>query len=577
MNLFQWIFLPPRFADDAKKTRHALLLHLASFFLFFIPLTLVLLNEIFGNTAERSINWMLGGIAFLQIPVQVLIRKGYMRPAVWLLLSMSWVALTWIASRVEGVSDVAVVCYFLILLGAGYLLGWRAVTLFTTWTILAVWVLAIYEAMGLLRPVPGNPIRIALDLTAIFILASLVIYFVIGALQRSLKSAEEELKERQRVETVLLEEREKLNLALHSANMETWEWDIETGTVSWSSGIEAMFGMEKGQFDGKYETFLSLIHPDDLPRVQQAVERSLSDESYGYVVEHGLVLPNGEMRWLEGRGKLYRDRSGKPVRMAGTVVDITDRKHAEAERERLIRELAAKNTELEQFTYTVSHDLKAPLITIKGFLGFLGEDARAGNHERLESDITRINEAVDKMHRLLNELLELSRIGRMMNPPQLGPFRELVDEAVEVLQGRLESTGAKLVIADDLPVVCGDRRRLLEVVQNLVDNAAKFSASQPAPMIEIGCDGYEKGMPVFFVRDNGIGIPAEHHERIFGLFNKLDPTVDGTGVGLALVKRIVEFHGGRVWVESATSPQGEAGNGATFRFALPLHKTTPAG
>ena len=579
MKFLQLILKAPRFDDDPEKTRHALLLHLTSLFLFFILLALVLLNEIFGNTAERSINWMLGGIAFLQIPVQVLMRKGHIRPAVWLLLSMSWAVLTWIASQVEGVSDVAVVCYFLILLGAGYLLGWRSVILLTALTILAVWVLAFYEVMGLLLPAPANPLRIALDLTVIFILASLEIYFVIGALQRSLKSANKELKERRKVEATLLEEREKLNLALHASKMETWEWEIETGTTFWSNGIEAMFGMEAGQFDGKFATSLSQVHPDDLPNIQQSIERALSDDSYAYVVEHRLFGRDGEIRWLEVRGRVYRDGNGQPVRMAGTVVNITDRKHAEAERERLIRELAAKNTELEQFTYTVSHDLKAPLITIKGFLGFLGEDARAGNRGRLESDITRINEAVDKMNRLLNELLELSRIGRMMNPPQPVPFRELVDEAVEVLQGRLESTGANLVIADDLPLVCGDRRRLLEVVQNLVDNAAKFSAGQPAPMIEIGCEGYEKDMPILFVRDNGIGIPPEHHERIFGLFNKLDPTMEGTGVGLALVKRIVEFHGGRIWVESASSPQGEAGNGATFRFTLPLpfHKTTTAG
>jgi signal transduction histidine kinase len=249
--------------------------------------------------------------------------------------------------------------------------------------------------------------------------------------------------------------------------------------------------------------------------------------------------------------------------MAGTVVDITDRKHAEAERERLIRELAEKNTELEQFTYTVSHDLKAPIITIKGFLGFLREDAHAGNRERLDRDITRINEAVDKMHRLLNELLELSRVGRLMDAPQSVPFRELVDEAVDILEGRLQATRARLEIADDLPLVHGDRRRLLEVVQNLIDNAAKFSAGRLEPLIEIGCETYENGMPVFFIRDNGIGIPAEHHERIFGLFNKLDPMMEGTGVGLALVKRIVEFHGGRIWVES------EAGRGAKFLFTLP--------
>lgn len=577
MSFLRSIFAPPRFDDDPEKTRHALLLHLASLVLFFMLLALIVLNELFGNAAERSINWMLGGFALLQIPVQALMRKGHVRVAIGVLLFAGWVAMTWIASQVEGVSDVAVVCYFLILLGAGYLLGWRAVILLTGLTILAVWGLALLEVTGLIQPVPGNPIRIAVDLTIIFILASLEIYFVVTALRRSLASAKEELKERQKVEAVLREERGKLSLALTASKMETWEWEIEAGTISWSSGIEAMFGMERGQFDGKYETYLSLVHPQDRPNIQQSVERALSDDSYSYVIEHRFLVKDGEIRWLEGRGKVYRDWTGKPIRMVGTVVDITDRKHGEAERERLIRELAAKNTELEQFTYTVSHDLKAPLITIKGFLGFLGEDARSGNRERLESDITRINEAVDKMHRLLNDLLELSRIGRLMNPPQPVPFRELVDEAVEILQGRLESTGVRLEIGEDLPLVCGDRRRLLEVVQNLLDNAAKFSAGQPAPLVEIGCDGYEAGMPILFVRDNGIGIPPEHHERVFGLFNKLDPTAEGTGVGLALVKRIVEFHGGRIWVESALSPQGAPGSGATFRFTLPLYKNTMAG
>jgi len=321
--------------------------------------------------------------------------------------------------------------------------------------------------------------------------------------------------------------------------------------------------MEQGQFDGKYETYLSLIHPKDSSRVQIAINKALSDESYDYVIEHRFIQPTGKVCWLEGRGKVYRDANGEPVRMSGTVVDVTDRKRGEEERERLIRELASKNTELEQFTFTVSHDLKAPIITIRGFLGFLKKDARSGNVERIDKDVTRITEAVDKMHRLLDELLELSRIGRLMDPAQPVPFHSLVDEAVEMLQGRLTGTKVQLKIADNLPTVKGDRRRLLEVVQNLIDNAAKFSAGQSTPLVEVGCDGYEKEMPILFVCDNGIGISPEHHERIFGLFNKLNPTAEGTGVGLALVKRIVEFHGGRIWVES------KVGSGAKFLFTLP--------
>lgn len=560
----------PYFDGEPEKTRHAALLHIASLILFFIPVFLIILNYLFGNSAERSINIVLLGISLLQLPVQFLMRRGHVRSAIKLLLFVAWAAMTWIASRVEGVGDVAVVSYFLIILGAGYLLGWRAVLFLTITTILAIWMLAILETTGLIYPVPGNPIRIAIDLTVIFVIASLEIYFIIATLTSSLNNARNELKERQWAEAALREEREKLNLALHAAKMGTWEWNIDTGTVAWSDGIEAIFGMEKGQFDGRYETYLSLIHPDDFSRIQDAISRALTDENYDYVVEHRFIQPGGEVHWLEGRGRVYRNEAGKSIRMAGTVVDITDRKHAEEERERLLRELADKNNELEQFTYTVSHDLKAPIITIKGFLGLLGMDVRSDNIERIDKDIARINGAVDKMHELLIELLNLSRVGRMMEPSQPVPFRELVNEAADVLQGRFADTQAQLKVADDLPTVLGDRRRLLEVVQNLMDNAAKFSAGQPVPLVEVGWDGYERNMPILFVKDNGIGIPPEYHERIFGLFNKLDPVGEGTGVGLALVKRIVEFHGGRIWVES------ESGRGATFFFTLP-NQPTPAG
>lgn len=242
--------------------------------------------------------------------------------------------------------------------------------------------------------------------------------------------------------------------------------------------------------------------------------------------------------------------------------EISDRKQAEFERENLIRELKDKNAELERFTYTVSHDLKSPLVTINGFLGYLEQDAVSGNMERLKKDTQRINEAVQKMRRLLNELLDLSRIGRMMNAPEMVSFDELVKEALGVVHGRLEENRIHVQVQSNLPVVYGDHPRLVEVLQNLIDNAAKYMGDRKRPCIEIGQRGEENGMPVFFVKDNGMGIGPEHHERVFGLFNKLDARSEGTGVGLALVKRIVEFHGGRIWVES------EAGMGSTFLFTL---------
>jgi PAS domain S-box-containing protein len=238
------------------------------------------------------------------------------------------------------------------------------------------------------------------------------------------------------------------------------------------------------------------------------------------------------------------------------------------ERKKLIEELEGKNAELERFTYTVSHDLKSPLITIKGFLGFLERDSLSGNQTRLRSDIQRISEATNKMQTLLSELLNLSRIGRMMEPPQLVPFNNIVSEALEIVQGRLLKQEIQVHVHQNMPTVYVDQKRIVEVVQNLIDNAAKFVSQQPLPEIEIGQAGYENNMPIFFIRDNGIGIDPAHHERIFGLFNKLEADSEGTGIGLALVKRIIEVHQGRVWVQS--QPQ----KGATFYFTLPTQPAT---
>ena len=233
------------------------------------------------------------------------------------------------------------------------------------------------------------------------------------------------------------------------------------------------------------------------------------------------------------------------------------------ERKKLIEELETKNAELERFTYTVSHDLKSPLVTMKGFLGYLEQDTMTGNVERLKGDTKRIANAVDKMSQLLDDVLELSRIGRFINPPEIVPFEELAREAIELVDGRIQERGVTLELQPNLPSVHVDRQRLTEVLQNLLDNAAKYMGDQPEPRIEIGQRGEAEGKPVFYVKDNGMGIAPEYHELVFGLFNKLDARSEGTGIGLALVKRIIEFHGGRIWVES------EAGQGSAFYFTLP--------
>ena len=252
-----------------------------------------------------------------------------------------------------------------------------------------------------------------------------------------------------------------------------------------------------------------------------------------------------------------------PGRFGTVFLDVTERKQVEAERERLIAELESKNAELERFAYTVSHDLKSPLITVKGYLGLLAEDIAVGDADGIEDDLRRLLSAADTMDRLLGELLELSRIGRIVNQATEIDLGDLVEEALGLVAGRIVEGTVEVNVAPDLPNIFGDRQRMLEVLQNLIDNAAKYMGCQSRPTIWIGAEAREAEI-LLHVRDNGMGIPEQYHEKIFGLFNQLDQKSEGTGVGLALVKRIVEVHQGRIWVESLGGQKG-----TTFFVALP--------
>lgn len=384
--------------------------------------------------------------------------------------------------------------------------------------------------------------------------------------QRYMVVVTRDVTERKRMEQELRlsEERYRLVSSVISdytfSNVQNENGDI---VLNWVAGaFEQISGYTIEEFNER-GGWVSTIHPDDLD--QDAHDMELLRHNQQVISELRTIHKDGTIRWVRSYAHpVWDEEKNQLVGIYGAVQDITDRKRIEHEREALIRDLEAKNQELEQFTYTVSHDLKAPIITIKGFLGFLGVDAQAGDKKRIEADIQRINEATDRMHELLTDLLELSRIGRMMNAPEIISFEALVNEVIEITNGLLRERRVEVIVKGGFQDVYGDRRRLLEVVQNLMDNAAKFMGDQSHPLIEIGQDGrVQNGYATFFVRDNGIGIAPEFHERIFGLFNRLNPGIEGTGIGLALVKRIVEFHGGRVWIQS------EAGNGATFYFTLP--------
>jgi signal transduction histidine kinase len=222
------------------------------------------------------------------------------------------------------------------------------------------------------------------------------------------------------------------------------------------------------------------------------------------------------------------------------------------ERQGLIEELEQKNTELERFAYTVSHDLKGPLVTVEGFLSHLKHDLSTGSHEDIDEDMAEIERATRNMGELLTDLLELSRRGVVANRNDTVSMATILDDVLGSMSG---AASVAVSVPAGLPPIRGDRGRLGVVIRNIVDNAQKFARDgQPAQLTVTAACGPDS--VEFFFRDNGIGVAEEDLERVFELFQRLDSRTTGTGVGLAIVQRTVEAHGGKVWVESEGLNQG---------------------
>jgi PAS domain S-box-containing protein len=330
-----------------------------------------------------------------------------------------------------------------------------------------------------------------------------------------------------------------------------------------SRGAEPLTGYTADELiNSRVLSYARFIHPEDRRKVLDLISKRVDNKEH-YQITYRIITKSGVVKWVRENAVGIFDENNNLLFIEGLIIDISIQKNNEITIKQQLDELERINQELDRFTTSVAHDLRSPLLTIEGYIGLLKQDLEDGNIDGAGKSIKRIRNVIEKMHQLLQDLLKLSRLGKVVNPLKMFPMIEVVEEVKEYLYGILKFPDCTITTEPDMPHVYADKSRIVVVMQNLIENAVKFRRPGQPLLVHIGySDSGEH--PVFFVKDNGIGIDPRHQNQIFELFTRLDRKKTGSGVGLSLVERIIRFHGGKVWVES----EGE-GHGATFFFSLP--------
>ncbi len=306
-------------------------------------------------------------------------------------------------------------------------------------------------------------------------------------------------------------------------------------------------------------SWLYLAHAEDRDIVRSHLDALLTGKTD--VAEYRIVTKSGETRWLRDYASPLGAQQSGAMTVVGGVRDITARRQAELDRARLLTELEATNERLESLTCTVSHELREPLTDLDASLAGLEEVLDTGHRDRLRADMTRTREAASRILEMLEALQQISSITALQSD-ELVSLDEVARHVVELCGDSISASGTEVSIAD-LPAVAGDRLRLLQLLRILVENGIRYMGDQPYPKLEIGTRAGADAI-LLVVSDNGVGIAREELDRVFDVFHRVDEEGHGTGIGLALARRIAELHGGRIWAES-----DGAGRGAAFYVQLP--------
>jgi PAS domain S-box-containing protein len=383
-----------------------------------------------------------------------------------------------------------------------------------------------------------------------------------------------EITQRKLIEDELLKSNERFKYVLKATFDAIWDWDLIKGDLIWGENFEKYFGHHPVDGISNIELWNNNIHPEDFDRVNNKILNLINGNDNIWSDQYRFKKKNGEYAFVADRGIVIRDENGKGVRMIGAMHDISEQKKDEENVQRLNNELAEKasalsdsNMELEKFAYVASHDLQEPLRMVTGFLGLLEKTSKPVLDD---TALKYINFAIDgatRMKTLIKDLLEYSRVSSTNAETGDTDMNEVMREVKDIFVVLVEELGAKIEV-NELPILPDSRKILLvQLMQNLVGNALKYHSELP-PEIYINAQERENDW-LFSVVDNGIGIDPVFADKIFVIFQRLHTRDEfsGTGIGLSICKKIVEIHGGNIWVSA-----NENNIGSVFYFTIKKNK-----